>query len=53
MIRALAVLGAAVLAVYLVVTGGRIAGFYVFDLPMALLAFGAATLAAIVALRYI
>jgi hypothetical protein len=53
MVRALAVLGAAVVGVYLVTTGGRIAGLDILDLPVALLAFVVASVAAIVALRYI
>ncbi|HEX2256621.1 MAG TPA: hypothetical protein VHG92_07970 [Afifellaceae bacterium] len=53
MVRALALLGAAVAGAYLVVTGGQIAGFDIFDAPVALLAFAAAGGAAVLSLRYI
>lgn len=53
MIRALALLGAAVVGAYGVATGGHIAGYDIFDAPVAMLAFIAAGGAAVLSLRYI
>jgi hypothetical protein len=53
MLRALALLGAAVAGAYLVVSGGQIAGFDLSETPVALLAFAVAGGAAVVSLRYI
>jgi hypothetical protein len=53
MLRALALLGAAVVGAYVVATGGQLAGYNLFDAPVALLAFAAAGGAAILSLRYI
>jgi len=53
MVRALALLGAAMSGAYVVTTGGHIAGLDIFDLPVALLAFAAAGAAAVFSLRYI
>ena len=53
MIRALALVGAAVVGAYAVATGGNIAGYDISDAPVALLAFAAASVGTILALRYI
>lgn len=53
MIRALSLLGAAVVGAYAVTTGGNIAGYDIFDAPLAMLAFVAAGGATVLSLRFI